>query len=449
MGALLSTGARLATMAVSLVCGVLTARLVISQGGVEAYAFLSLVVALPGLVMFADLGAGAVIVNTVATSKNPRTDALLTRQLRTVVRVMVSFAGGISLINIVMLATGGWSLVLGSTANIPHADLAVFVCVTLYALTICLGAWQRVLLGLRRNPTVILLQGLTSPLALLIVWLLLATDNTDLHSFLALGSFGASLIVAATGFVVATLSIGRILPGALVHVFSVRRHPGARVMDVGWPMLAQMLTNPLSVAVPRFLLAQLATHVAVAQYALAGQVFFALQSLIAAAGATLWPQFARARSNGTLRHGPAWASAAFGGFIALFTVGILVIGPWLFGFISDGELEVPPELILWFGAMMTAIAVLYPLGMFIMDKPGIRFQVVPSLAMAVSTIVLTVILTPSTGAIGPLIANTISVIVCQIVPYAMYIWRHRERLFRPAAEENSDGEQGTSGDELV
>ena len=333
------------------------------------------------------------------------------------------------------MVSGSWSLLLGSSGDIPHADLAAFCCVLIYCLTICLGIWQRLLLGLRKNPLIILLQGMTSPLALLIVWLLLTSQDEALKSFLALGSFIATALVAIAGFVTAAIMTRPILGRAVRRLWRPRRYPGARVMDVGLPMLAQMLTNPISVAVPRYVLAILSTPVAVAQYALAGQVFFAVQALIAAAGVALWPQFARARSAGKIKRGPYLLSLLFGTSVAFVTIVLLYVGPQLFGFISDGQLAIGNDLIIGFGIMMAMQALLYPLGMFIMDKPGIRFQVIPSLLMAVSTVVLTLALVPSWGVLGPVTANALSVLVFQVIPYSIYIRRNRARLYGLTADE--------------
>lgn len=66
-----------------------------------------------------------------------------------------------------------------------------------------------------------------------------------------------------------------------------------------------------------------------------------------------------------------------------------------------------------------------------MDKPGIRFQVIPTLAMAAVSIALSVVLTPIMGIVGPLLGVAFALTVCQVIPYAIYIHRHRERLLAP------------------
>ncbi|MBI5161944.1 MAG: hypothetical protein HY996_11105 [Micrococcales bacterium] len=429
MSALLATGARLATMCVSLVCGVLAARLVIGEAGVEWFALLSLLVALPGLISFSDLGAGAVVVGAIATSSDVRRDEQLIELVTSVVRIMLCFAGAVLVTNLVLGLTGGWTLILGSTGDLPGATAGAVVCLLVWVATVSLGIWQRILLGLRRNHLVILLQGLISPISLLGIWIMLSLGGRGARPFLALGTFIATLVVAVLGLVVAHRSTAPLLRETAGRVFHPRRFRSVRVMDVGWAMFAQILAAPLSLTVPRYILAQTASSNELARYALAGQVFFALQALIGAAGLTLWPAFARARAEGELRRGPAIPSLLFGaGAVGATTITVL-IGPWFFGLLSNGQLTVPTELILSFGAMVTLQAVLYPLGMFIMDGPGIRFQVLPSLLSAGSTVGLTVLFAPLLGAPGPLLAFAISVVIAQIVPYALYIRRHRDRLY--------------------
>ena len=235
------------------------------------------------------------------------------------------------------------------------------------------------------------------------------------------------------GFVVTARVSRPLFPTAANGLLQPRTHPGLRVMDIGWPMLAQLLSPPIAVSSQRLVLAQWGTHEQVAEYGVAGQVFFALQGLVLAAGVALWPLYARRRAQGTLQRGPALQSAIFGSAVVLATLFVWLIGPWLFGFITDGELTISAPTILSFGLMITCIAVAYPLGMFIMDKPGLRFQVIPTLLMAFSSLGLAIVLTPLWGTPGPLLANVIAMTVCQIIPFAIYIRLNRHRLLSPSS----------------
>lgn len=429
MGALRSLGAKAVTMAVALVCGVITTRAVLGDAGVGHYALYTLLASLPGLVSFTDLGSGAVIVNGVATSDDPRHDPHLTRQVTTVGRVMLAFATVLMTVNAVLYATGTWSVLLGRPGEEPGAALAAFVALSVYAVGIPLGLWQRVLLGLGKNHLIVLLQGLQSPLTLLIVWGLLRLDQAALHPFLALGSFVAALTVGVLGLVLASGLTAPLVPTAARRVLRPRQFPGVRVMDVGWPMLAQLIATPVSMTLLRYVLAHHAPAAATSEFGVLGQVFFALQGLVGTAGLSLWPAFSRRRHEGTLRSGPFALSAAFGGGIAAVTLAVWLARDVVFGFITDGTLQVAGASVLAFGAMITVQAALYPLGMFIMDKPGIRFQVAPTLLMAASTVTLAVLLTPHLGVVGPLLANTASVLAFQVLPFSAYILRHRDRLW--------------------
>lgn len=435
MNSLLALGARAVTMVISLVCGVITTRMILGETDVDHYALYTLLITIPSLLTFTDLGSGAVLVNAVATSDDVRTDRKLRLQVTSVGRILLMFASALMVINTVLLVTGGWRALFGDAGAIPGAPLAAFLCITLFSLTVTLGVWFRILLGQRRNHLVILVQGLISPVTLAGVWLMLTFGGRDFDSFLAVASYAASLLTAIIGFLLVTRSTAPLIPDALRVLLRWRRVPGVRVMDVGWPMLAQMVTYPIAVGSQRYVLAQYGTPTDVAEYGVAGQVFFALNGLVMAAGVALWPQFARRRHRGELRRGPALLSLLFGGAVAAATAFVWLIGPWLFEFITRGELEVRTSTILAFGCMIMLTAAVYPLGMFIMDKPGIRFQVIPTLAMAAVSIVLSLVLTPVLGIVGPLLGVAFALVVCQVIPYAIYIHRHRERLLAPERSE--------------
>jgi len=426
VNALASVLAKAATTLIAFVCGILTVRVITGGAGEASYALFGALTALPSLLTFSDLGAGAALVGSVAASEDPRRDARVRDQLTSVERILCAFAAAVLTAGIVMRVTGGWRLLLGSAGALPGAEDAALLCCALYAATVPLGVWTRLLLGARRNHIVILVQGLVSPVTLLLVW-----GWTQLRgdaAFLAVGSFVAALTAGGVGLLVTSLTLRPLVGSALRRVPRPRRYPGARVMDIGWPMLAQLISPPLAMAAQRYAVAQHGTVTRLAEYNAAAQVFFALIGLISAAGVALWPLWARARARGELRRGPGLLAVAFGGGTAIASVCVALIGPWLFGFATHGVFEVGLGTILAFGAMATCQAVLYPLGMFLMDPAGIRFQVLPTLMMAVLSLLGAVLLVPVLGAAGPPLANAAAVLVCQIVPYAISIHRHRDRL---------------------
>ncbi|MFS2242879.1 hypothetical protein [Microbacterium sp. OR16] len=437
MTVLLSLGARVISMVVSLICGVLTVRLILGEAGVEYYALYTLIASLPTLISFSDLGSGAVLVNSIATSDDARHDSRVRAQLTTVGRIMIGFAGIALLLDAILFATGTWRAVLGDAADVPGAELAAFTALAIFCLAVPLGIWQRVLLGLHRNHWIILIQAGQGPLNLLLVWLILSMAPASAHSFLALSSMISGAVIAAIGFVCALIALSPLLSRALADAPRLRTARGARVMHVGWPMLAQLLSPPLAVALQRYVVAQSGGTHEVAEYSAAAQVFFAVNGVIAAGGLALWPLFARRRAAGTLTTGPYALSAAFAAGAALACAVLWFISPWLFDFITNGAVEISPGTVLAFGAMVVCQAALYPLGMFLMDDAGIRFQVAPVLLMTASTVVGAVLITPILGPPGPVLANAVSVLVFQIVPFAVYIARHRARLLGATAMQSA------------
>lgn len=415
-------------MAISLVCGVLTVRLILGGPGVEYYALYTLVASLPGLISFSDLGSGAVLVNSIAVSDAPREDRKIRAQLTTVGRIMVSFAGTGMVLNAILYLTGAWKLILGDAGTIAGADLAAFVSMTIFCLGIPFGIWQRVLLGLHKNHWIILIQAAQGPLNLLLVWLLVSFAPPSAGTFLALTSMISGIVIAWVGFGFAVGALSPLLGRAIRDIPRVRRVRGVRVMHVGWPMLVQLVSAPLSVALLRYILAQSGSTHDVAEYGAVGQVFFAINGVVAAGGLALWPLFTRSRSRGTLTRGPYLIAALFAAGAAVICALVWAVSPWLFGFITDGTIDVAGTTVLAFGLMVVCQAALYPLGMFLMDEAGIRFQMIPVALMTISTIVIALLITPTLGAPGPVLANAVSVLVFQVVPFAIYTARHRERL---------------------
>lgn len=434
MNSLLAVGARALTMVISLICGVLTTRMIMGEGGVETFALYTLLTTLPSLLTFTDLGSGAVLVNAVATSDDVRSDLKLRAQVTAVGRVLISFAGCAMALNVLLVVSGGWDVVFGVVGGGRGASLAAFYCITVFCCGIPFGIWTRIMLGQGRNHIVILLQGFISPLTMTGVWVMLRFGGRQFDPYLAIASYGASFLVAVLGTFLVVASTAPLIPAAARTLLQVRRHPSVRVMDVGWPMLAQMVTYPIAVGSQRYVIAQLGSPVDVAEYGVAGQVFFALNGLVMAGGLALWPYYARSRHRGEARRGPFVLSVVFATAAAAATAAVFLFGPWLFRFVTNGELVVRPSTIMTFGLMITMTAAVYPLGMFIMDKPGIRFQVIPTLCMAILSLCLSIYLTPILGIGGPLLGTSLALAVCQVVPYALYIGRHRARLDARAGE---------------
>ncbi|MCZ4068379.1 hypothetical protein O1W71_11930 [Microbacterium sp. H37-C3] len=428
MNAIWAVVARLVTMVTSFGSGVVISRLVIGEAGVDSFALYSLVAALPALVPFADMGTGAVLVNSLARESDPVENRTVRAELRTVLRIMTIFAGGLMLLNLILLVTGGWRVVLGA-AHVDGADVAVFACISIFALSIPLGIWSRLLLGMRRNHIVILIQGAQPVIALLIIWCICRVENQNNSLLLIVAPYVALTAVALIGSLVADRSVSGLLRGAALEVAHPVSHPGVRVMNVGWPMLVQALTPPITTQLGRFILAQTTTAYALAQYGLLNQVVTPLIGLVSAAGMTLWPYYSRARERGHRSLNPLILVGVFG-FASTIAVGVwLLVADPMFAIMSDEKIRVPASLIACFGAQVLVQALVYPLGMSIMSPAGIRFQLLPAVLVAVSTVIGIVLLAPTWGIVAAPLVSAAAVLAFQVLPFSVYV--ARERRARP------------------
>ena len=64
-----------------------------------------------------------------------------------------------------------------------------------------------------------------------------------------------------------------------------------------------------------------------------------------------------------------------------------------------------------------------------MAIPLIAMATIPTLSMAVSSLGLAMLITPHVGVAGPVLSNCVCVLAAQVIPYVIYIRRHRVRLW--------------------
>lgn len=397
---------------------VITTRLIIGNFGVEAYAQYGLLVSIAGLVPFADMGMSAAVINAVGSSTSPRHDDMVRRTILTTFRVLLVAAGIFACLSVLLAWTGAWPTLLGN-GLLPGGGPAASICVLLFAATLPLGVGQRILTGLGKNHLRIGIQAVSAPFILIIV-LILVTVGYRSGNYLAVLYYLAAMVTAAASLGLAARLVRPQVTRALHDVHRIKSVPGINVMRVAWPMLVQMLAVPIAMQTDRLLLSHLAPKDDLARYILASQLFGLLLQTIGAAGIALWPIFARARTDEDVRS-PfplMWAFLAGGLLLAGILASLL---PWVTPIVSAGRIHLDSWLVLGFIAFVAAEAAVYPLGMYMTDLRGLRFQVIPVLVMVPSNLALSWTLVAPLGAAGPIIGSAVTVAVFQGFPYAWYV----------------------------
>jgi O-antigen/teichoic acid export membrane protein len=420
----------LLVLPVSALLGIVVTRLIIENYGTAAFAQYGLLVAIGSLLPFTDLGMSAAIMNAVGGSESPSTDERVRRVVITAVRVLICSAVVLSLVAVVLTLLDLWPRLLGPGLMPETGSLVAMCCLLLIAAAMPAGAGPRILTGLGKNYVTIVVSGLQTPLVLATLLLLLWWD-VPAGPAVAIIAFAATLLLSIVCTVLAARQVRPMLGRALRDVPKVRTVPGGQVLDVAWPMLIQMIALPIAMQTDRIVLSHRAGTDVLAEYNLAAQMFLPIWGVVSAAGVTLWPVFAKARARGAA-DSPVPMSWVFGGVAAGMAVAVALASPFLADVASGGRIELPMLLVVSFTLFMVLQGLKYPLGMFMTDAPGLRFQAAMIVLMLPVNVGLSWFLAGEIGAAGPVIGSLVGVGIFQLGANHVYVHR-RLRAARTTA----------------
>lgn len=422
-----SASARVLVLPVSALLGIFVTRLVISDYGPAAFGQYGLLVGIAAMLPFADLGMAAVIMNAVSSTSDPGHDEHVRHTLISAIRLLCCSASAIILIALLITAFGGWHTLLGDGLMPDSGPIAAMLCLAMVGLALPLGIGQRILTGLGRNHITVITMGLQTPLVLGTLALLIRI-GAPAGGFIPVIAYAATFVLSA---LTCALAARRIQPAFWVAVrqaVSLRRVRGARVFDLAWPMLIQMIALPIAMQSDRVVISHLAGLDELTHYNLASQMYTPVWSVVNAAGVALWPIFNRERTGG-LHSGtsPHRLALVFATAAAAVTGTITVVSGPLANFASSGKVALPLALALTFSVLMVFQAAKYPLGMYMTDAPGLRFQAFMILLMLPVNLGLSIALAEHFGATGPVVGSAVGVLACQLLPNWLYVRRSQRR----------------------
>jgi O-antigen/teichoic acid export membrane protein len=393
-------GARVATLPISLVCGLLSVRIVIGDLGASDYGLVALLVGLQLLLPFLDLGTGAAVLNA-ASSQHAKQGA---QELRPVLRQAVKVTmlmSSLTFTAVVAAATAGWWPRLLGFPNNQHVTSSMLLIFGLNIVARPLVIASTALIGLGRATLIILLQGLVPAVGLLVV-LLAHVANAPLE------------------FYAVSLIVGQIVTGtaaALVLWRSTRHEP--RIANTGslvaspplrrtaGPMLAILLMAPLATNLDRLVLSHQSSATQLALYALAVQLFQPVLSVVGVLQQPIWADFAARRASpSTMSNLHLQSLTVFLALGGLAVGGLMtVLVPPVSGIISGQHIFVSWRLALLLALGMALAVALVPASSYLTTDNGLRRQVwIVAFALS-GNLALTVFLTPRFGATGPVIGT--------------------------------------------
>jgi O-antigen/teichoic acid export membrane protein len=277
--------------------------------------------------------------------------------------------------------------------------------------------------GLGRNHVSIALLGLQTPVVLVCLVGIL-TFHTGGGSYLPVIPYIVTFFISAVSTYLAGRQIRPAFAGALRDAPRLRSVRGGKVFDIAWPMLIQMIALPIAMQTDRLILSHVSDVENLAQYNLASQMYLPVWQVVSSAGVALWPVFARARAGGSKAAvSPLRMSAVFGGAAAGICLLISLIAPWLAARASGGRIDLGVGLLISFSIFMIFQATKYPMGMYMTDARGLRYQALMIVLLLPVNLGLSWYLAVQIGAAGPVIGSAVGVFCCQVVANWVYVRR--------------------------
>jgi O-antigen/teichoic acid export membrane protein len=271
--------------------------------------------------------------------------------------------------------------------------------------------------------------GLQTPIVLAVFLVLLHLGVLG-AGIIAVVPFAVTLGLAVVCTVFAARRVRPVLWSALQQVPRLRTFRGAKVFDVAWPSLIQLIALPLAMQTDRLVLSHAGDGGALAEYNLSSQMFTPIWLVVNTGGFTLWAVFARARERGETAS-PLPMAAAFAGISGVMALGVAVASRFLAELASGGAITISWPVVVSFAVLMVFQGAKYPLGMYLTDAAGLRFQALMVVLMLPVNLGLSIWLADWIGPAGPVIGSIIGVAVFQFACSVVNVRRRLARAVEP------------------
>ena len=321
--------------------------------------------------------------------------------------------------SLLLSALGLWHDVLGGGA---FATGTFGFAIAAYGLSFVPGLGQSALLGANKNDLTILVQAFLAP-AMCAGAALTVAFHLDARWVVVVPGVAVLVISLVNAWVGARVTGLRLLPLIPKLPFR-RRYPGAKIRGIAGPALIISLTAPITLQSDRLVLSHFSTASAVADYSVTVQIFAPLVALIAAGARPLWPMFAQARVSGTVPMSVAKVITLFVGLAAIASSVLFVIAGPLSKAIGGNEIHLGIALPLAMAVAVCIQAAAVPLAMVLMYPAGLRLVATLSLVCTPINVFLSILVSPSLGAPGPLYVSIGVATFLQVIPGMVHLRRH-------------------------
>lgn len=391
--------------------------------GVEGYAAVSLIMTLPAVFTFADLGMGASVVNAASDLSRGKPARA---HLAASGRILLISATVIGLAAMILLMTNSWEVVLGPGLRAADAaSIGASMMLTLVGAGVFASISVRILQGWRLNIVLATYQMLIPIVSLgyIIGAIAVGAPSGLTGAGSAVGTFATVLLM--------WISVRKRLRFSMLRASLFDKIPRdvlQEVLHVGSSSLIVNIGMALVYQSGRIWLSHVSTSDQLAQYSLVAPLFASCVSVINQVAQTLWPSYRQQLDTGTATVGGLLKDATILTVISLGGVVALLVGvPVVVLLGTGGATQVDLMITIGFGLLLVAQTAQLPATMVMTDRRGFSIQRNIVILLTVVNLGLTSQLAPAFGALGVLLASAASILLLQIpVSYFFSVKRIRQ-----------------------
>lgn len=419
--------ANICPRAAGMVLMVITVHWIAPYLGAERFGVWATFASLAAMLSFLDLGVGNALINRVAhTSAAGDAEALR--------RVVAGGVGWLALIGAVaagVLAVAAVAIPWGAlfkldrAADALEARDAALAFSGLFGLHLLSSGLLKVLIGQQRSYEAHLISVIGTLVACVALWC--ASSQRSGIAGLLLAGFG---VQAITGLAVLPLLMSRGLL-QLSRVCGGMRQERSGLLTTGLLFLVLQIGTMIGWGCDSLLLAGLAGAEQVAAFAIAQRLYQFASQPVAVMNAPLWAAYADAqvrKDNDFLRRTFCLSAQISVGGAAALALALLLLGPWVIPYWTQGTIMVPWTLLALLGTWTIIEAGGSALGAYLNGVGIVREQVVVVLSFCAVALPLKVFAVVQAGASGLVAATIVSYLVTTVALYATVF---RRRVLQP------------------
>lgn len=419
----LSAFVSLAARATGMVITLITVPLTLRYLGTERFAVWITLSSIASLLAFADLGIGNGLINFIAKAYANDDRDMAKHYVSSAFLTLVGIAMAMGLCFSLVFSSIPWSKVYNAqeTLTIVEAGPATAVFIFCFLINLPLGIIQKIQIGYQEiyidNAWVIVGKVLS------VITLLIAISLNASLSGLVLALVGTPLLTTVANAVYLFFYRRRWLLPRVMH-FNIKI--AQQLFRAGVLFFILQIAGTLAYSIDNIIIAHVISADAVTSYAVPAQLFRITNATLGAVLVGLWPAYSEAFARQDLE----WVETTFkhtlllvflfSSVVALilFTFGQTLINLWI-GY----PFQIPLLLMLGLGVWSVVMNVAVVFALLLNAANAIKFQIACAVAMSVSNLGLSVLLTSWIGISGVLWGSISSYLVFVIVPYVIFIPR--------------------------